>query len=101
MPLDGWKTELRLNNPITPEQWDLLTDVDFDHTDRIWFHTKHDKDVTFVKERKGKWIRLDMHAHLADHICTACGEAVYVPTCGGVPLYGYCPNCGADMRGEE
>ena len=40
---------LKLNSPITEEQWDDITDVDFEHTDRIWFHTKHDKDVEFVK----------------------------------------------------
>lgn len=41
---------LTLNSPITDEQWDAITDVDFDHTDRIWFHTKHGKDVEFVKQ---------------------------------------------------
>jgi len=52
-------------------------------------------------ERKGRWIKLDMHAHLADHKCTACGQECYVPTCMGEPMYTYCPNCGADMRGEN
>ena len=53
-------------------------------------------------ERKnGKWIKLDMHAHLADHKCTACGQECYVPTCMGEPMYTYCPNCGADMREEQ
>lgn len=40
---------LYLNSPISEEQWDAIEDVDFDHTDRIWFHTKHGKDVEFVK----------------------------------------------------
>jgi len=52
-------------------------------------------------ERKGRWIKLDMHAHLADHKCTACGQECYVPTCMGEPMYIYCPNCGADMRGKQ
>lgn len=52
-------------------------------------------------ERRGRWIKLDMHAHLADHKCTACGQECYVPTCMGEPMYTYCPNCGADMRGEK
>lgn len=52
-------------------------------------------------ERKtGKWIKLDMHAHIADHKCTACGQECYVPTCMGEPMYVYCPNCGARMDGE-
>jgi len=40
---------LQLNSPLTDEQWDTITDVDFDHTDRITFHTKHGKEVDFVK----------------------------------------------------
>ena len=41
--------ELTLNSPITAEQWDAITDVDFDNTERIWFQTKHGKTVEFVK----------------------------------------------------
>ena len=41
--------ELTLNNPITEEQWDTITDVDFDRTDHITFHTKHGKEVEFTK----------------------------------------------------
>ena len=54
-------------------------------------------------ERKmGKWIKLDAHAHLADHKCSACGQECYVPTCMGDSMYDYCPNCGARMKeGEE
>lgn len=53
------------------------------------------------QRKTGKWIKLDMHAHIADHKCTACGQECYVPTCMGEPMYTYCPNCGADMRTEE
>lgn len=56
--------------------------------------------VDAVPVRHGKWIKLDMHAHLADHKCTACGQECYVPTCMGEPMYIYCPNCGARMDGE-
>lgn len=50
------------------------------------------------QRKKGKWIKLDMHAHIADHKCTACGQECYVPTCMGEPMYAYCPNCGARME---
>lgn len=50
--------------------------------------------------KRGKWVKLDMHPHLADHKCTACGESAYVPTCMGEPMYLFCPNCGALMRGN-
>ena len=43
------KFEFTLNNPLTEEQWDMIADVDFDRTDRIWFHTKHGKGVEFTK----------------------------------------------------
>lgn len=49
------------------------------------------------KVKRGRWVKLDMHPHLADHKCTACGESAYVPTCMGEPMYLFCPNCGARM----
>lgn len=52
--VDGF--EITLNSPLTEEQWDAIVDVDFEHTDRIWFHTKHGKEVEFVKRKKGNWI---------------------------------------------
>lgn len=41
--------EFTLNNPLTEEQWDMITDVDFDRTDHVTFHTKHGKEVEFAK----------------------------------------------------
>lgn len=40
---------LTLNNPLTDEQWDAVTDVDFDKTEHITFETKHGKHVEFAK----------------------------------------------------
>jgi len=40
---------LTLNSTITEEQWDAITDVDFEHSNEITFHTKHGKEVKFVK----------------------------------------------------
>ena len=40
---------LTLHSPITEEEWDILTDVDLDHSPQIEFHTKHGKAVTYVK----------------------------------------------------
>lgn len=45
---------LELHSPITDEEWDMISDVDFDHTNEITFHTKHGKDVTFWK--KPHWV---------------------------------------------
>lgn len=52
--MDEWKQTLTLSSPITDEQWDMLTDVDFDHTNNVTFHTKHGKVVEFVKA--DRWI---------------------------------------------
>ena len=32
--------------------------------------------------------------------CSICRQADEVPTSMGIPIYNFCPNCGADMRGE-
>ena len=44
-----FEATLTLNHPLTEEDMDILTDVDFDHTSRVWFYTKHGKEVEFVK----------------------------------------------------
>lgn len=91
---------LKLNSPITEEQWDAITDVDFDHTEEIFFHTKHGKEVTFVKQKKGKWIKVEEQSenHIEPiFICSSCNnyEAWGLTECTR-----YCPYCGADMRGD-
>ncbi|MBQ1471844.1 MAG: hypothetical protein IIZ34_05745 [Eubacterium sp.] len=105
--------ELTLNSPITEEQWDVITDVDFDNTDRISFHTKHGKEVEFVKHIRGRWVLMsDIDGDY--YCCSQCGEelprySLNTPTWDGPYTYlrsidksNFCPNCGADMRkGEE
>lgn len=41
---------LELNSPITEEQWDMISDVDFDRTEHITFYTKNGKEVHFYKD---------------------------------------------------
>ena len=87
---------LTLTTPITEEVWDMLTDVDFDHTNRITFHTKHGKEVEFIKKRTGHWIMDRSGAYS----CSECME----PCAGYVimrPRDNFCKMCGADMRGEQ
>ena len=48
---------VEFNSPLTDEDWEELEDVDFDHTEHIWFHTKHGKEVHFYKNAIPKeWI---------------------------------------------
>lgn len=52
--------EFTLDNPLTEEQWDMITDVDFDRTDRIAFRTKHGKEVEFAKVIRCKDCKFSM-----------------------------------------
>ena len=53
-------------------------------------------------ERKGKWIERDDGWNGVYYVCSCCKETFTL--IDGTPsenLYNYCPNCRADMRGEE
>ena len=54
-----------------------------------------------IQQKKGRWIKLDMHRGMADHKCSVCEQECYVPTCMGEPMYAYCPNCGSYNGGEN
>lgn len=86
---------LTLSSPITEEQFDAITDVDFDNTDRIWFHTKNGKDVEFVKSKKGKWLEI-----AGDLQCSECG-ATYHDLYPDYSDTKFCPNCGSYNGGEN
>lgn len=49
----------------------------------------------------GRWIKLDMHRGMEQYKCSACGQSCYVPECMCEPMYAYCPNCGAQILGEN
>ena len=99
---------LKLNSPITEEQWDAITDVDFDHTEEIFFHTKHGKEVTFVKQKKGRWVngaeiphkrRLSYSEYIT--YCSNCHNEAYWDTDYGQQLFDYCPYCGSKMEKND
>ena len=49
------------NHPFTDEDWEKLEDVDFDHTEHVWFHTKNGKEVHFYKNAIPiEWIRNEL-----------------------------------------
>lgn len=92
--------EFTLNNPLTEEQWDMISDVDMERTDSITFHTKHGKEVKFAKVRHGRWI-IDGRRFSCGYVwmhCSVCGKE---DIDSHVTKTNYCPNCGARMDSER
>ena len=54
---------------------------------------------TAQERKKGKWIRLDEYPDDESLKCSECGVVLEDWVMGA--FFNYCPNCGADMRGEE
>jgi hypothetical protein len=78
----------------------LVLDAD-NKTDLIQVHHALEKAVISPDEVRGvgEWIRLDVHKGMEQYKCSVCLTPVYVPECMGEPLYGFCPVCGARMKG--
>lgn len=45
-----------------------------------------------------EWKPFDLKWGRSIWYCSACEESTEVPTCNGVPLYNFCPMCGANMN---
>jgi hypothetical protein len=55
------------------------------------------------KRMKGRWLPDNNFAYEMRFVCSVCNESEVVPTIGFTkykPIWDFCPNCGADMRGE-
>ena len=97
-----------LHHPITDEEWDAISDVDFDHTDNIFFHTKNGKEVEFVKRKKGKWLNeyTGEPVEVIEGVpqgsceCSVCGKWLIASDEYGVNGY-FCPYCGSFNGGKE
>ena len=85
--------KFELHSPITEEEWDLITDVDLDHTPSVMFHTKHGKDVEYIKVKHGRWLPSDK-----GDCMYACSECGFVRDAYILEEKAYCPRCGSDMR---
>ena len=56
-----------------------------------------------IEPKRGEWKPFDLTWGRSIWYCTACEESTEVP-CDiwkHKPIYKYCPNCGADMRGAD
>ena len=55
-----------------------------------------------VEVRHGKWAEIeDRTGWSKNFFCSECRHEFFVDTCMLKPMWNYCPNCGASMRGEE
>ena len=78
--------------------WNIHDDQDFCNKD-VWRELEN--APTIESERnKGEWLWKFADNGWADHICSECGWTKNTDI--HVRLgYKYCPNCGADMRGND
>lgn len=66
-------------------------------------HCKIIIDAPIIDRPQGEWKPFDLTWGRSIWYCTACEESTEVP-CDiwtHKPIYKYCPNCGADMRGDN
>lgn len=66
-------------------------------TDRAATIFKRLRAVPSAERENGRWIRGDAEKITGKARCSICGESCYK----GERYFKICPNCGADMRGDE
>ena len=93
----GESFSLTLNSPITKSQWEEITDVNMEHSDRVVFITPKGKKVEYVKEKHGKWEKISDR----NYKCSCCNAWWSVDRDSTMKDYNYCPHCGAKMDGGE
>ena len=49
---------------------------------------------------RGEWKPIDLTYGRSYYFCSACEETVDMPTAMGIPMFRYCPNCGAKMESK-
>ena len=84
--------KMKLNSPITDEQWNIITDAELERSDEIEFTTPSGKKVMYAKVRHGKWIGKPI-AGYSTVKCSECGD-VFLENDG---RWNYCPKCGCKM----
>jgi hypothetical protein len=55
--------EFTLHSPLSKEDWDKLTDVELERTERIWFKTPSGKKIDYIPADVLDKIRAEIDAH--------------------------------------
>lgn len=69
-------------------------DINFVYNDCTRYDTLKRMLEELTERKRGEWVLNDDQVYE----CKDCG---YVPSLDGYTYFNYCPNCGADMRGEH
>ena len=89
------------NSPMTKEDWDKLQDNEMEDTVEVTFRTPSGKRVPFRKVKHGEWIDGNRQTWNGTYWFIYCSECLYErKDCNHDNDTPFCPNCGADMRGE-
>ena len=83
-----------------------ITDYDGGYVDgvEVGISTVSTMPTIQPERKKGEWLPDNNNAYEMRFVCSCCKESEVVPTIGFTkykPLWDFCPNCGADMRGEK
>ena len=88
---------MKLNSPITDEQWNIITDAELERSDEIEFTTPSGKKVMYAKVRHGKWIYCRSRSNgTKQYQCSECGKHMWTMD-KFLKEEKYCFKCGARM----
>lgn len=94
---------MTMNFPLAEEEWDIIMDCDLENTASITFHTKHGKEVEFVKRTRGEWEAVEDKHYAGEGYwrCTSCGYCFAFGAYFAVEeIFQFCPHCNAEMKIE-
>lgn len=78
--------EFTLNSPLTKEDWDKLSDVELEHTEKIWFMTPSGKKVEYVPMSVIDDIRAEIEQEYNRLRVTRADETLELGECLGLKM---------------